>query len=69
MSANIYQISDLKRIVIDLLNKSQEDEVFELKEMKNQVDKNELGKYFSALSNEASLKGTDRSDNQQDNIH
>ena len=59
MSANIYQISDLKRIVIDLLNKSQEDEVFELKEMKNQVDKNELGKYFSALSNEASLKGTD----------
>jgi len=34
-----------------------ETEVFELKEAKNNFDFNRLGKYFSALSNEANLKG------------
>ncbi len=45
----------------DLLNKllgsSTETEVLEFKEAKNQLDRNKLGKYFSALSNEASLRG------------
>lgn len=59
MSANIYEIQDLQIVVADLLKGSHENEVFELKEMKNHADKNELGKYFSALSNEASLKGVD----------
>ncbi len=34
-----------------------ETEVFEFKEAKNNYDFNKLGKYFSALSNEANLKG------------
>ena len=34
-----------------------ETEVFEFKEAKNTYDFNRLGKYFSALSNEANLKG------------
>lgn len=34
-----------------------ETEVFEFKEAKNSYDFNKLGKYFSALSNEANLKG------------
>jgi len=34
-----------------------ETEVFEFKEAKNNYDSNKLGKYFSALSNEANLKG------------
>ena len=34
-----------------------ETEVFEFKEAKNVYDFNKLGKYFSALSNEANLKG------------
>src|SRR3990170_6414679 len=34
-----------------------ETEVFELKEAKNNFDFSRLGKYFSALSNEANLKG------------
>ena len=47
--------------MITLLNKllslSTENEVVEFKEAKNQYDKDKLGKYFSALSNEANLKG------------
>ena len=35
-----------------------ETEVFEFKEAKNDYDFRKLGKYFSALSNEANLKGT-----------
>ena len=35
-----------------------ESEVFEFKEAKNGYDSRKLGKYFSALSNEANLKGT-----------
>jgi ATP-dependent DNA helicase RecG len=34
-----------------------ETEVFEFKEARNNYDSNKLGKYFSALSNEANLKG------------
>lgn len=40
-----------------LLSLSTENEVVEFKEAKNQYDKDKLGKYFSALSNEANLKG------------
>jgi len=38
-----------------LLNLTTENEVVEFKEAKNQYDFNKLGKYFSALSNEANL--------------
>ena len=47
--------------MITLLNKllslSTENEVVEFKEAKTQYDKDKMGKYFSALSNEANLKG------------
>ncbi|WBM75430.1 RNA-binding domain-containing protein [Saprospira grandis] len=47
--------------MIDLLNKllslTTENEVVEFKEARRQYDKNKLGKYFSALSNEANLSG------------
>jgi ATP-dependent DNA helicase RecG len=41
----------------NLLSLTTENEVVEFKEAKTQYDKNKLGKYFSALSNEANLKG------------
>lgn len=41
----------------NLLSLSSENEVVEFKEAKNQYDKDKLGRYFSALSNEANLKG------------
>ena len=41
----------------ELLSSSTETEVLEFKEAKNQFDRNKLGKYFSALSNEANLRG------------
>ena len=48
--------------LIETLNKLRslpsETEVFEFKEAKNNFDFTKLGKYFSALSNEANLKGT-----------
>ena len=47
----------MQKILEQLLNASTETEVLEFKEAKKQVDKNKLGKYFSALSNEANLKG------------
>ena len=40
-----------------LLNQPSENEVIEFKEAKNSFDLDTLGKYFSALSNEANLKG------------
>lgn len=40
----------------ELLASSNENEVFELKEANENYDFNKLGKYFSALSNEANLK-------------
>lgn len=59
MSARIYSEPELGDLLDNLLNNAAENEILELKEMKNQVDKKELGKYFSALSNEASLRGFD----------
>ncbi|MGR3178705.1 MAG: RNA-binding domain-containing protein [Candidatus Anammoxibacter sp.] len=47
----------MKAILQQLLNASTETEILEFKEAKNQYAKNKLGKYFSALSNEANLKG------------
>ncbi|MFZ2890317.1 ATP-binding protein [Sulfuricurvum sp.] len=41
------------------LSQNFETEVLEFKEAKNNFDSNDLGKYFSALSNEANLKGHD----------
>lgn len=47
----------MERILDKLLSLPTENEVVEFKEAKNQYDKDKLGKYFSALSNEANLKG------------
>lgn len=47
----------MENILNNLLSLSTENEVVEFKEAKTQYDKNKLGKYFSALSNEANLKG------------
>ena len=47
----------METILDTLLNLTAENEVVEFKEAKNQYDKDKLGKYFSALSNEANLKG------------
>ncbi|HRX28867.1 MAG TPA: putative DNA binding domain-containing protein [Saprospiraceae bacterium] len=44
-------------VLNNLLSLTTENEVVEFKEAKNQFDKNKLGQYFSALSNEANLKG------------
>lgn len=44
-------------ILDNLLALSTENEVVEFKEAKSQFDKDKLGQYFSALSNEANLKG------------
>ncbi|MDR2971404.1 MAG: ATP-binding protein, partial [Bacteroidales bacterium] len=38
-----------------------ENEVVEFKEAKSQFDKDKLGQYFSALANEANLKGQKQS--------
>ncbi len=43
-------------VLNNLLSLSTENEVVEFKEAKNQYDKDKLGRYFSALSNEANLK-------------
>lgn len=47
----------MEEILQQLLNSDTETEVLEFKEAKTQYDKNKLGKYFSALSNEANLNG------------
>lgn len=47
----------MTELLNNLLSRSTENEVLEFKEAKNQFDKNKLGQYFSALSNEANLKG------------
>jgi len=44
----------------ELLKLEAENEIVEFKEAKTQFDKDKLGKYFSALTNEANLKGKDR---------
>lgn len=48
---------ELQAKLNELRNLPAETEVFEFKEAKNSYDFNKLGKYFSALSNEANLKG------------
>jgi len=50
-------IAELQHILTDLRNLSAENEIVEFKEAKSGYDFNKLGKYFSALSNEANLKG------------
>ena len=47
---------DLKK----LLNSGTETEILEFKEAKSNYDTDKLGRYFSALSNEANLAGKDR---------
>jgi len=48
--------SDLIQILAELRNSTVENEVVEFKEAKTGYDFSKLGKYFSALSNEANLK-------------
>ena len=47
----------LNSILDSLCSLSAENEIVEFKEAKNNYDFSKLGKYFSALSNEANLKG------------
>jgi ATP-dependent DNA helicase RecG len=47
----------IEQILSDLLSLSTENEVVEFKEAKDNYRKDKLGEYFSALSNEANLKG------------
>lgn len=49
--------AELQSILQQLLNLTAENEVVEFKEAKTNYDFSKLGKYFSALSNEANLKG------------
>ena len=57
----MYTFSELR----DLLNKLQtmpaETEIVEFKKAENSFPDSELGEYFSALANEANLKGADKS--------
>jgi ATP-dependent DNA helicase RecG len=50
---------ELEQLVQQLRNQPSENECLEFKEAKNNYDFRKLGKYFSALSNEANLKGKD----------
>ena len=50
-------IAELKHTLQSLRNLAAENEIVEFKEAKTGYDFNKLGKYFSALSNEANLKG------------
>ena len=49
--------AELKHILDSLRNLTAENEIVEFKEAKTSYDFTKLGKYFSALSNEANLKG------------
>jgi len=49
--------AELKHILQNLRNLTAENEIVEFKEAKTGYDFTKLGKYFSALSNEANLKG------------
>lgn len=51
------KIEKLKDILQSLRNLTAENEIVEFKEAKTGYDFNKLGKYFSALCNEANLKG------------
>ena len=50
----------IAQLVTQLCVKSSENEVVEFKEAKSGYDFHKLGKYFSALSNEANLQNKDR---------
>lgn len=51
--------TELLRILGNILSKPAENEVFELKEAKSDFSFDEIGKYFSALANEANLCNAD----------
>ncbi|MBU4485875.1 MAG: ATP-binding protein [Candidatus Delongbacteria bacterium] len=51
--------NDLKYILLQFVEDNQKKEIIEFKEAKSSFDFTKLGRYFSALSNEANLKGTD----------
>src|ERR1700753_1078064 len=51
------QMEELKNELLRLRRLPAETEIEEFKEAKNNFDFSKLGKYFSALSNEANLKG------------
>ncbi|MDX2247377.1 MAG: putative DNA binding domain-containing protein [Bacteroidia bacterium] len=57
VASKIMTEKELKGILNRLQNLPAENEVVELKEAKSTYDFTKLGKYFSALSNEANLKG------------
>jgi ATP-dependent DNA helicase RecG len=48
--------TELIRVLGSLSSLASENEVVEFKEAKNDFDFNKLGRYFSAISNEANLK-------------
>lgn len=50
-------MEQLQETLENLCNLSAENEIVEFKEAKNNYDFSKLRKYFSALSNEANLKG------------
>ena len=52
----IYNDNELSQILRGLIEKF-EDETVEFKKAKNNLDFNGIGQYFSALSNEANLRG------------
>jgi ATP-dependent DNA helicase RecG len=54
----MYSQSRLEQLLVDLRDLQAENEIVEFKEAKRNYDFRKLGKYFSALSNEANLKGT-----------
>ena len=53
----MYSEQELGKILEELLAKPAETEIVEFKQAQNSFSDNELGEYFSALSNEANLKG------------
>ncbi len=53
-------LTEIQAQLAQLIEQGYENEIVEFKEAKNQYDFNKLGKYFSALSNEANLKGLDQ---------
>ena len=50
------KITNIQDKLTELINQGYENEIVEFKEAKNTYDFEKLGKYFSALSNEANLK-------------
>ena len=48
---------DINKKLQQFLSTNDESEILEYKEAKNQYDFDKIGKYFSALSNEANLVG------------